>query len=374
MTSLRGPAPQAIAQTAQRLRELATHSRVAGWQYLFTVGGDAVLEVCGGTSDATRETPVTAATTFNVYSITKPFTASALLAAARSSGLDLDAPISEACGITALSGLGSVRDTLLHRGGFPNPLPLRWFHLDEEDSRFDEHAFVDEQLLRLSGRHHRPGRPAYSNVGYLALGRILERLCHMPYRSALARTLIDSLSAQAGAYVGFPIPSSDQHARGHLPRHRMLDLTLGLMVPRERIVDSGARAWTRLRLHHVDGSPYGGLMANARGLAAFGHACLGHLGADNPPDAHDLLDVVGGPGPQRTLAWFAERTAGVSWRGHAGGGLGGYGELRLYPDIDAVSVLLTNAAGLRDHRWLDTIDPALVHARGEAGAAARCDE
>lgn len=97
-------------------------------------------------------------------------------------------------------------------------------------------------------------------------------------------------------------------------------------------------------------------MANARGLARFGRAVLGHVQGLAPAVRRQLLDPVPGPGPLRSLGFFGGRTGPHPWFAHAGGGLGAYGELRVYPHADAVSVLVTNGPGRSDARCLDGLD------------------
>ena len=65
-----------------------------------------------------------------------------------------------------------------------------------------------------------------------------------------------------------------------------------------------------------------------------------------------------GPGPSRSLGFFSGVLGDQRWFAHAGGGLGAYGELRLYPDLGAVSAVLTNGPGLSDARCLDDVDRA----------------
>lgn len=344
--------PQAPVREA--LEQLMQRHHVAGLQYLLSVDGRGRFEHCAGLADTMRGMPVTPATTFNLYSITKPFTAACAVACAQAGALDLDGPVSAACGQDALAAFGTLRETLLHRAGFPNPMPLRWFHLAQDDAAFDEAAFVTQRLQALHGVRPRRGRAAYSNLGYLAIGRALERAVGLPFRRVLEQTLWQRWSALEGGRLGFAV--TDAHARGQVRRRGLLALVLGWMVDRDRIVEGPAGPWWQLRPHHVDGSAYGGLMGNARGLAGFGHAVLGQAQGLAPALREALLAPVPGHGPPRTLAWFEGRRQGQRWLGHAGGGLGGYGEMRIYPAAGAVSVLLTNAPGLREHRWLDGID------------------
>lgn len=356
------PAPPVAAGVAasvrQHLAALADRRGAPGAQYLVIRDGQRWLEHCHGLADVPRARPVTLETTFNAYSITKPFTAAAVLALAAAGGLDLDAPIGRAAGVEGLDAYGSVRDTLLHRAGFRNPNPLRWIHPADRHPAFDERAFVQARVDGLRGSRRRLARSGYSNLGYLLLGLAIERAFGSRFVPAMQALVLDPLQAGPDERLGFAIDLPDRHAPGHLRRHGWLDWVLGLFVDRRDLVQGGAPGWVRLRLHQVNGSAYGGLIANARGLARFGQAVLGRVDGLAPAMRHRLLEVVPGPGPARSLGWFAGQLGRQRWFAHAGGGLGGYGELRLYPDAGAVSVLLTNGPGLVDARALDRIDTA----------------
>lgn len=358
-------APPPVAQMAsagharwsalrQRLDHWVSCGRVAGLQHLVLLGGQRVFEHHAGVADAGRGEPVNEATLFNLYSITKPLTATLVLRLAAQGLLELDEPIARAAGLPMLDGFGSVRETLLHRAGFANPMPLRWTHRAADDAAFDEAAFVRTQL---AGAAHR-GRvaPRYSNVGYLALGQAVERTTGLGFRAALHQHLLNPLSADPSEQLTFTPGHDASWARGHLRRFGLLNVALGALVQRQEVVAGPAGRWVRLHRHHVNGSAYGGLIGNARGLARFGQAVLGQGDALEAPLRQALCAPAPGPAPARTLAWSSGILAGHPWCGHAGGGLGAYGELRLYPALGAVSVLLTNRHGLRDARALDGLD------------------
>lgn len=344
------------ASAPQRVAALAKRRGAAGAQYLVVRGGRTEVEVCHGMADAAIRRPVTPETTFNAYSITKTFTAAAVLSIVESGRLDLDAPIGSAAGELGLEAYGSLRDTLLHRAGFRNPNPLRWIHTAEEHERFDEAGFVRAQTDALRGSQRRLARSGYSNVGYLLLGRAIERAWNGSFVQAVQALVIDPLQGREDERLSFAIDTPDCHARGHLRRFSLLDLVLGLLVDRSVITQGGDDRWVYLRLHHVNGSAYGGLIANARGLARLGQSVLGSMPGLTPAVRKQLLAVVPGPGPLRSLGWFSGRIGRHAWFAHAGGGLGGYGELRVYPEAGAVSVLLTNGPGLWDARDLDGLD------------------
>jgi CubicO group peptidase (beta-lactamase class C family) len=352
--------PDTPAAVQQRVAALAARRGAAGAQVVLRRDGRLVLEHCLGLADVARQRLVTPGTTFNAYSITKTLTAAAVVALADAGRLDLDAPIGVAAGVEGLEAYGSVRETLLHRAGFRNPNPLRWIHPARSHDSFDEAAFVRARVEPLRRTRRRWARSGYSNVGYLLLGLAVERASGEPFVQAVHSRVIDPLRLAPDERLGFRIEKPECHAHGHLRRRGLLDLTLGLFADRPALLEGSPARWVQLRLHQVDGSAYGGLMANARGLARFGQAVIGIGEGMRPAVRRQLLDIVPGPGPCRSLGWFCGALGHHRWFAHAGGGLGAYGELRLYPQQGAVSVLLTNGPGLADARCLDDIDPAWI--------------
>lgn len=69
-----------------------------------------------------------------------------------------------------------------------------------------------------------------------------------------------------------------------------------------------------------------------------------------------LLDTAPDTNPPRSLGWVQGGLGSTRWCGHAGGGAGYYGELRLYPQIRRASALLLNVADFQDRGLLDAFD------------------
>jgi D-alanyl-D-alanine carboxypeptidase len=81
--------PVRVPSLAERLDQLAG-SAVPGLQYVVVRAGGAVFEYAGGWSDIRRQRPMTAATTLMAYSMTKTFTAAAILQRVEQGLLALD--------------------------------------------------------------------------------------------------------------------------------------------------------------------------------------------------------------------------------------------------------------------------------------------
>lgn len=347
----------------ERLNALARHRRAVGLQYAVYRGGQPCLQICHGYADVAEARLVSPETCFNIYSITKPFTALAILILASRGRLLLDQPIGEAAGLEGLESYGTIRQTLVHRAGFRNPNPLRWIHEADTAAPFDDSEFLGRQIRALQGTRRRWAASGYSNLGYLLLGVVVSRATGLAFDKAVEELILHPLRCASTQRLGFAF-DPECHARGHVWRHSLLARALPLLIDHRWAVEAAAGSWLGIRRHAVDGAAYGGLFANAAGLGRFGQALLG-LAPGLPAEVcRSALTTIGGGRPERSLALIQGTCLGHEWFGHAGGGLGGYGELRIYPHLSMTSVLLTNGPGLRDARCLDQIDELWMNALG----------
>jgi D-alanyl-D-alanine carboxypeptidase len=359
---------KAIPESAMHARELLdrwiAQGDSPGVQYIFASRRAVLFEYNGGSADPARSANVTPRTTFNAYSVTKTFTAAAVLQLAERGKVDLDQPISRY--LDRLSGgkSPSVRETLAHIGGYANPNPMAWAHRDDEHARFDSRRFVDE-VLDKHGVNTEPGRKyAYSNVGYLVLGELIEKVSGQPYTQYVQQQLIEPLGLAEGETIAFNIARPGEHARGHVRRWSLLNLVLGFFMDRDRFVAARAGPWVQFHDLHVNGAAYGGLIANARAFARYGQALLERDDYISPGNRELLLTPARGPDGAalaRSLGWFAGALDGEAYYAHAGGAAGYYCEVRVYPRVGRVSVVMFNRTGIRDERILDHIDRLFLH-------------
>lgn len=362
MISRAGSSPEQA--TRQVLDALVDNGKTPGFQYVFASAEELRFAHHGGLANPHAPLPVGLDTTFNSYSVTKTFTAAAVLRLVDQGLVELDRPIAQYCDRWPQSGAATVRQALLHTAGFANPNPLAWVHLDREPLAFDRRRFVDDLLRAHSRPVSTPGaRYAYSNIGYLLLGELIERVSGQLYSQYVAEQLIAPLRLGDGETLAFDIPNSANHARGTLKRFGWLNAVLGLLIDRHRLVDTTAGRWVQLRNHHVNGDAYGGLIGNARGLARYAQALLARDTLLSPASLALLFTTQPAPGPARSLGWCAGRLKDEPWYAHAGGGAGYYSEVRLYPRLGRASVVMFNRTGIRDEHVLDRLDRHLIAVR-----------
>ncbi len=327
------------AELQARLQALVAEGRAPGIAVAAARGeGPAVVRVAG-LADRTSARPLEAGTPFPWFSATKLFTATAVMQLAAEGKLELDRPVRELLPAFAPRSRWATpvttRHLLSHTSGLPNPIPIAWIHLAEEPAP-DLEALTARLLEQHGDLSSEPGtRYAYSNLGYLVLGRLLEQASGRPYAEELAARVLAPLGATGAAFAVPP-----DVARGHQRRWTPLGLAAWWMLPERFFGPARAGLW-ELRPFAVDGAPYGGLFGPVEELLLLGRAMLrqgaGAQGALLPPVAAAAMlapaRTAGGEPLSVGLGWHLGEVEGEPCAWHVGGGGGFKTELRIYPRL-----------------------------------------
>ncbi len=131
------------------------------------VVGDRVVWTAGlGVANAETQAPVTADTLFQIGSVTKSFTAAALLTAASEGRLALDRPVSTYVkGLTPCVGAPTLTQLLSHTGGLIDE-PDEFGPQGEDGLGAYQRTWTSEYCLLPPGRAF-----SYSNSGFALAGR-----------------------------------------------------------------------------------------------------------------------------------------------------------------------------------------------------------
>jgi D-alanyl-D-alanine carboxypeptidase len=350
------------------LSSLIDEQRTPGLQYVFVDANRGLFRFNGGYADLRQKVPVRNDTTFNGYSITKTFTAAAVVQLAIEGRIDLDDPISSYIEDFAYEKSPTVRQTLQHTGGFPNPNPMAWIHRAEEHENFDKQSFIYEVTDQNDELNSEPGEKfAYSNIGYLLLGEVVHAASGLPYDQYVLTNVIKPLSLREDERISFVINHPEDHAHGYIRRWNWLNLILGWFVDRKTFLDGSVDGWVPFRDILVNGDAYGGLIGNASGFARYLQAAL----RVEEPFTQEMLNLMWEIGTTRTgekvrtgFAWAHGDLNGERYFGHSGGGGGYYCEIRIYPDLKRASVIMTNNTGISNRHYLDRVDRYFLEDRG----------
>ena len=197
------------------LSDYAEKNHFPGYAFGIILDGKLVHSATGGFLDLDKKTPVTAQSMFRIASMTKSFTAMAILQLRDEGKLKLDDPISlylpqmENQRLTGDAPPIAIRDLLVHSAGFPTDDPWGDRKLDEWEEEFS--AFLKEGLFfsNASGTTFE-----YSNLGYAMLGLIIEKAAGVPYGLFIQERIWKPLGMEDASWDYTEVPDS-QLARGH---------------------------------------------------------------------------------------------------------------------------------------------------------------
>ncbi len=335
-------------------------SQVPGLQYLVLDASGSRYQYAGGWADIRNHGRMTFDTTLMAYSMTKTITAVAILQLVEQGKLRLDEKIEDHLSGTPYQGYSiTLRQLLDHTSGIPNPIPLRWVHLTEEEADFNEDTALARVLRANAKLANKPGRKyAYSNIGYWLLGKIVEQVTGQSYRDYVRANILRRLGLPAQE-MDFIIINPTRHANGYLAKYSLLNLIKGLVTDR-KFWGGYEGKWLRLKSHYPDGPAFGGLVGTARGFSSFLQDQLKTESVLLGSATKRLLQTqqttnAGKPIPM-TLGWHIGEMNGTACFFKEGGGGGFHGEMRLYPANGIASVVLVNCTVFKSRQFLNQMD------------------
>jgi D-alanyl-D-alanine carboxypeptidase len=282
--------------------------------------GKSVYRSASGLADRAANVPVTMDTRFRIGSANKMFTAVGVLQLVEKGRIALDSPVG-----TYLRGYPNaefaknvtIRQLLTHTGGAGD------IFTPEYEARRLEVRLPADYVALFGNRApdtSAEGKDAYSNYGYVLLGRIIEAVSGEDYYSYVRRHIF----APSGMTDTGSLPEDvavPERSRGYT---RGKDGKLA--------DNAGTLPWR--------GSPAGGGYTTAADLIRFGKALrsgkliskamLAQATSPQRPDGwYGFGFFIAGQGPTR------------NW-GHGGGAPGMNAAFRVFPELDAVVVALAN--------------------------------
>ena len=189
-----------LAQKAEALIQPMVKADQFSGAVLVARNGVPVFEKAYGLADREWGIPNDPETKFRIGSITKEFTATAILQLAENEKLSIDDPVSKyySGGPPAWSAI-TIRNLLTHTSGIPTYTDIPKF--------FDGEARLDrtpEEIIKLTqGKplQFEPGSKfLYDNTGYILLGYIVEKVSGEPYADYVRHHIFDPLGMKSSGY------------------------------------------------------------------------------------------------------------------------------------------------------------------------------
>ncbi|MCC3153593.1 serine hydrolase domain-containing protein [Hymenobacter sp. BT770] len=354
-----------MSEVNRILAQLVERNKTPSVQYVF-FDKDSTIEHCQlGYADVSHQIPTTEQTTYHAYSVTKTFTALAILQLAEQQKLEIEQ--SARCYLPDFpySPEITIKQLLTHSAGIPNPIPLNWIHLESEHTAFDRNAFFKKVFLQNSRLRSKPNDQfAYSNLGYVLLGQIIEQVSGLRYEDYVRTHILAPLKLKASE-IEFAVAGASLHAKGYHKRTSFSYLLLGFLLDKRKYMAPAEGIWRPFKTFYVNGASYGGLIGTAQAFVRYLQELIKSNSVLISDDYKKELFVENHTNSgQRTgmcLAWFRGQLQGHEYFAHAGGGGGYYCELRIYPAKEMGSVLMMNRTGFKDERYLDNLDKFLIY-------------
>ncbi|MEV6291866.1 serine hydrolase domain-containing protein [Streptomyces sp. NPDC051896] len=293
--------------------------------------GDEEIHVSQGVTNVDHPLPIDEHTLFPIASVSKSFTATALMRLVEQGRIDLDAPVRRYVPELRLADEESAaRITVLnlinHTAG------LDWNLVDADEGDGSLAAFVG-QLDRLPLIAPPGARASYSQAGYNLLGRVVENVTGLPFEQALADLVLEPLGLSDTVFDLDDVVVR-RFAVGH---NRAEDGSLTL-----------ARPWKSRRAGLRGNNPGGGVVSSASDLLRWARFQLGEgeglLTAETLRRMQEPTVELRGStlGDAFGMGWFLRGVEGVRTVGHGGSGNGQFAELLLVPERDFAVVSLAN--------------------------------
>jgi CubicO group peptidase (beta-lactamase class C family) len=180
-----------VAELSRLVREAQSQQRIPSISAAAVGNGEVVWQEALGLADVPGGVEATPDTQYRVGSITKTFTASAVMQLRDAGELDLDDPLSKHVP-EAAHGEVTLRRMLTHLSGLQREMPgYVWETLDFPDREgLVSGLAAAEQVLPPAARWH------YSNLAFALLGEVVARRSGMEYERCVRERLLEPLALE----------------------------------------------------------------------------------------------------------------------------------------------------------------------------------
>ncbi len=292
------------------------------------------VHACHGVTSIENPLPVDPDTLFGLGSVSKTFTATAMMRLVADGRVELDAPVRRYVPELRLAdeqtaAQVTVLTLLNHTSGLDWGLVFDTGEGDDALARYVEHL-PELELIAPPGV-----RTSYSQGGYNLAGRIVEKVTDQTFERAVASLVFEPVGLSHSFYLHEEVMTR-RFAVGHNRR------------------DDGELSIARLRRRPRGDNPGGGLASSVSDLLGWARFHLGDGHAESgervlPANVvHQMQQPTAAlrgsnMGHSVGICWFLRDVDGVPTIGHGGSTNGQFAELLLAPEQSFAVVSLSNA-------------------------------
>ncbi|MCG8370381.1 MAG: beta-lactamase family protein [Proteobacteria bacterium] len=328
-------AGQQVGEKIHDLLQNLTESGAFSGSVAVVIAGDSIVSNGYGLANIEHDVPNTSTTKIRIASITKPFTAMAILLLQDRGSLSVDDAIGEHLpNIPVAWQELRIRQLLNHTSGLSHPWDLPDFRerimmmplsADEVLSLYSDIPLVSE-----------PGEEYhYSGIGYFLLARIIENVSGVLYHQFLEKNIFEPL--------GMINTGSDRHrpiVRNRASGYELVDGTLVNAAPMHMTILTGG----------------GDLYSTAEDMQRW-HSAL----ADKAILSEEAYSQMLAPGLRDYgYGWRIQTHNGIKMVMHTGGLPGFRSLIMSFPELDSCIIILSNRSDIDYNEILDVVVPMIV--------------
>jgi CubicO group peptidase (beta-lactamase class C family) len=303
------------------LADFKSRNKIGGLAFALFTNDTIIWEQCLGQS--TYGFPVNDSTLFNIQSVSKNFTALAVMIAVQEHLVDLDTPIAaylpdfriNSCFEENPQARITLRMLLSHTAGLTHEAP-QGNNYDYTNCPFDKHIrSIDETWLKFpAGEGY-----SYSNLGMDLAASIVEKSSGMPFNTFLRKKIFEPLNMKSSTIDDGKVVSNTNRTEGTIKGVRSTHVQIPLMGSGAVYTNlSEMTGYTRMLMN---GGSY-------RGREIISHAYL------------DTMFTI--RSENYALGTYIDRDNDTWYINHNGGGYGYSATMIFFPEYNLGAVMLCN--------------------------------
>jgi len=316
-----GVSEEGISSSIRELKEyLQAAEQEWGFQgaVLVAKGDDVIYKTGVGAADVERNIPNTPGTKFLIASMTKVFTAAAVMKLVEAGKIRLDDPVVQHLPQYEenISRAVTILQVLSHSSGLPE-FSMRSIGTADMTQAVDPHTLASS--IRGKEPLFEPGQSSkYSNIGYILLGLVIENAAGISYEDWMRKNIIDPLELRSTGFCD-DYMSAAGFARGYSE-------------------DGTGRLHPAPFLHLSWGYAAGALHSTVEDLYRWDRA----LASGNFLSESSVEEMFTPQTGSFGLGWLASHVFGRRSAAHGGGAPGFASWMERWPDDDVFVAVLSN--------------------------------
>jgi len=352
------------------LEELVNSGTPQGLSMVIVKNDSIVYNKGFGWADSPRKIQATPQSVYHWWSITKIPTAIAILQLQEKGKLQLDDSVSKYLSFFKVkypsdkSNAITIRHLLNHSSGITDASAfslMKWIHHDGEPN-LNQTAFVEKVFPKYSTLKFEPGEnTAYTNIGYMLLGAIIEKVSEQSYKDYIRHYILEPLQMKDTDFV-YTKRMEPYEAAGSHPSFNFMSPLFYTMIGSYIRETSKKHIW--MKRVYTDQEPSSALIGSVMDAAHLVRAYLNN----GIFDGHRILS-------EKSIRLMTNNShvskvddkasyynsQGIGWQvykeksgyklEHTGGGPGFYSIMQIYPNDNLGLILFCNDITFEKYGW-----------------------